>query len=223
MNVTVLMPSCDWPRGSGLLNPNTREAIRSVIDQPLDDLELWIRTDGPQPKIVEFVESLHCKKISLSEGPVTRSSGNHQRRWLMERLIESKRGGLFAFHDDDDAYFPGVLKEMHDLSVENGVVPVLARHVRGLLSHIMTPEAIENTSGFTWAFKMPVSFAASIFPVMDAMPLWPTEGGYYADLPFANSFVQWFEDQKKQVILLDRTVTRIRPMEHEGSLVPEFH
>lgn len=223
MNVTVLTPSCDWPRGSGLMNPNTPAAIRSVLDQNIENLELWICFDGPQPKIRRFIEELNCSRIKVFETPPTSSSGNHQRRLLMEKLIDSKRGGIFAFHDDDDAYLPDGLKAMVELSSQHGEIPVLARHSRPILCELQTPESIDHATGRHFRFKVPISFAASVFPVIDDMPLWPTDGGYYADLPYATKLVSWMEERGKKVILLEAIVARTRPLEIEGSKVPEYH
>jgi hypothetical protein len=223
VKLTVLMPACDWPRGSGMLNPNTPNAVRSVLESGVDDLLLYVATDGEQPAIAHYLASLDDPRIHVWPTVKSKNSGNAQRHFLMKKLVERHKSGLFCFHDDDDAYLPGALKAMVDLSIEHDSVPVLARHVRPLLSHITTPEAIDHVSGLTWAFKMPISFAASVFPVMEGMPLWPSGGGYYDDLPYAQELVQWFEDHGKKVMLFDRTVTRIRPQDGLGSLVQEFH
>lgn len=103
------------------------------------------------------------------------------------------------------------------------MIPVIARHTRPVLDEIHTPESIDHASGRHFRFKVPISFAASVFPVMDDMPLWPTDGGYYADLPYATKLVSWMEEHGKKVILVEAVVTRIRPMSYEGTGIIEYH
>lgn len=217
------MPSCDWPRGSGMLNPNTPLAIRSVLDSGVEPVELWIGLDGDQDAIESHIASLKDPRITVFRFDKTADSGNTQRHLLMQAMVERGQRGLFCFHDDDDAYADDGLKAMHDLSVENGVVPVLARHYRPLLSELDTREHIQYATGIRGRFHIPLSFAASVFPIMEGLPLWPKGGGYYDDLPYANELFTWFEKQGKQVLLLDKIVARLRPTDLIGSSVPEFH
>jgi hypothetical protein len=217
------MPSCDWPRGSGMLNPNTPASIASVLDSGIEQLELWVGLDGAQPAIENYLRSLADPCIQVIHCPKTSDSGNTQRHLLMERMRDQGVKGAFCFHDDDDAYLEGGLKQMLELCEQHGGVPVLARHIRALLDEIETPEHVQYATGIRHKFHIPISFAASVWPIMEGMPLWPKGGGYYDDLPYANELVTWFEKQGKQVMLLDRIVARLRPTDLIGSGIPEFH
>ena len=110
VKLSVIMPTCETPIGSGRPHCFFKQAIESVLNGGHDDFELLVGADGKSDVIRDIAESFKDKRIKLTEFPETRTWGNHQRHELMK----VSTGDYTCFLDHDDAYVPGGLKLIAD-------------------------------------------------------------------------------------------------------------
>lgn len=94
MRVSVLMP---------MRNPGrfVVEAVRSILDQGVADLELLVIDDGSTDGSREHVDGLGDPRIRVVDGPRSGISA------CMNRGLELARGDVVMRCDSDDAYPPG--------------------------------------------------------------------------------------------------------------------
>lgn len=204
MKISVIMPTVDWPIGSGLPHQFFKKSICSVLAAGHDDFQLLIGGDGTLPAVRAAAESFADHRIRYIDFPRTRNFGNNQRHELMKTLVE---GELFGFMDHDDAYVPGALKIMHDDCVAAGV-PI----VFGATLPLCWAQQDGNLRDLALGIQAQrIATQAMISPVMDGMPLWPNVEAFDADFTYAQHVTSWCNERGTPAMRSTFITTLIRP------------
>lgn len=101
-------------------------AVRSVLDQTLEDLEVVVVLDGPDPDARARLRSLEDPRLRVVELPVRSRQGAARNAG-----VEAARGSWIAFLDDDDEWLPGKLEAQLAVARSSRFArPVVAARVR---------------------------------------------------------------------------------------------
>lgn len=109
MKLSIILPTCDVPIGSGRVCPWLEGALRSCLTAGHEDFECLVGCDGDLDSVRSMVEFIGDERIIYVPFPMTRSWGNFQRHELMKNVAT---GDYFSFMDHDDQYVPGSLGSM---------------------------------------------------------------------------------------------------------------
>ena len=200
MKLSIILPACDVPLGSGRAGPWLRNALQTVQEGGYADFECLVGCDGDIPAIRSAVEAMHDDRFRYIPLPCTHSWGNYQRNVITQ---EHATGDYVAFMDHDDGYVPGALKVIAD---EIETFPGRGFFFRARLS----------CGVVVWA-KPSITHSASlaghgtIVPRGTGWPVWGSSASRSEDHNYMLAVNAYADSIGKPMVWCSQIVARIRP------------
>lgn len=212
MMISIILPVCDAPIGSGKPHYWLRECLRSIENGGHDNFECLVGCDGDTPAIQAMVESLKDTRFRYFAFPRTRSVGNFQCHELLEKHAA---GDLVMWMNHDDSYVDGALKIVAD---EAESLPGRAMFFRARL-----PSGL-----VVWFNKKPrqdrnVLVLATVTPRLPYIPPYGVGNRKDSeDLKWIVAVHDYYQEIDKPVIWVPTIIVEARPWSPPELVLPGF-
>lgn len=206
MKISVILPVCDVPIGSGRPHYFLRECIESVRQGGHEDFELLVGCDGHVPAIDELVDSFDDERLIYVPFELTRAWGNYQ----CHRLLKDwARGDVVMWMNHDDRFTPGALKIAAEEVAAFPERPIFFRAIISCGVCVWTEEVrpSENSS------HVQVHVLATVTPNRPWTPPYPDERSRMgkADLKWVQSVYDVFSERGTPPVWSKDVLVEVRP------------
>lgn len=202
MKITVMLPTCDAPIGSGRPHYWFESCLRSVQDGGYPNFECLVGCDGDSPKIEEAVRNLGDPRFRYLAFPRTRSWGNFQ---CHEMLEKHATGDVVMWLNHDDSYAPNALLRAAEY-VE--CFPGRPIFFKALLKCGVTIWQKPNVD-----VQMNVHVLATVTPRIDTIPPYGTSAARDSaeDFKWVRAVANHFTERGKPPVWAEETIVIVRP------------